>query len=107
LRLYCLLNQENIWTNVKTSAQSRSSLEQYAFSVIGDTPVFDVSRAQLLEILQPIWFEKTETADRVRRRIAAITDDLRAERNPAIWKGGLKGKLPDVEKIKKAKAPAG
>ena len=98
------------WTNVKTAAQWRSSLEQYAFPVIGDTPVFDVSRTQVLAILQPIWFEKTETADRVRRRIAAvldaaISDELRTKRNPAIWRGSLLGKLPSVESVKKARAP--
>ena len=103
-------NLEPSWTNVKTAAQWRSSLEQYAFPVIGDTPVSDVSRTQVLAILQPIWFEKTETADRVRRRIAAIldaaiSDDLRTERNPAIWRGSLHGKLPSVESVKKAKAP--
>jgi integrase len=103
-------NLEPSWTNAKTSAQWRSSLEQYAFPVIGDTPVSDVSRTQVLEILQPIWIEKTETADRVRRRIAAIldasiSDDLRTERNPAIWRGSLHGKLPSVESVKKAKAP--
>ena len=103
-------NLEPSWTNTKTSAQWRSSLEQYAFPVIGDTPVSDISRTQVLEILQPIWIEKTETADRVRRRIAAIldaaiSDDLRTERNPAIWRGSLHGKLPSVESVKKAKAP--
>ena len=103
-------NLEPSWTNAKTSAQWRSSLEQYAFPVIGDTPVSDISRTQVLEILQPIWIEKTETADRVRRRIAAIldaaiSDDLRTERNPAVWRGSLHGKLPSVESVKKAKAP--
>ena len=103
-------NLEPSWTNVKTSAQWRSSLEQYAFPVIGDSPVSDVSRTQVLEILQPIWIEKTETADRVRRRIAAIldaaiSDDLRTERNPAVWRGSLHGKLPSVESVKKAKVP--
>ena len=103
-------NLEPTWTNEKTAAQWRSSLEEYAFPVIGDTPVSDVTRAQILDILQPIWYEKTETADRVRRRIAAIldvaiSDDLRTERNPAIWRGSLKGKLPTAESVKNAKAP--
>jgi hypothetical protein len=85
---------EPTWANSKTSAQWESSLEQYSFPVIGDTPVSYVSRTQVLEILEPIWYEKTETADRVRRRIgiildAAMTDDLRTERNPAIWKVSL------------------
>jgi len=103
-------NLEPTWTNRKTAAQWRSSLEKYAFPVIGETPEADVTRAQVLEILQPIWYEKTETADRVRRRRAAIldvaiSDDLRAERNPAIWRGSLKGKLPTAESVKNAKAP--
>jgi integrase len=37
---------------------------------------------------------------------AAISDDLRTERNPAVWRGSLHGKLPSVESVKKAKAPA-
>jgi len=101
---------EPIWTSPKTSAQWRSSLESYAFPVIGETPVSDVSRVQVLEILQPIWFEKTETADRVRRRIAAvldaaIDDELRDARNPASV-SSLRTKLPSVERTKNAKAPA-
>tara|TARA_B110000211_G_scaffold219833_1_gene265927 strand:- start:326 stop:619 length:294 start_codon:yes stop_codon:yes gene_type:complete len=57
-----------------------------------------------------IWIEKTETVDRVRRRIAAIldaaiSDDLRTESNPVIWRGSLHGKLPSIESVKKAKAP--
>tara|TARA_R110002153_G_scaffold120048_3_gene265239 strand:- start:3445 stop:4731 length:1287 start_codon:yes stop_codon:yes gene_type:complete len=101
---------EPIWTSPKTSAQWRSSLESYAFPVIGETPVSDVSRVQVLEILQPIWFEKTETADRVRRRIAAvldaaIDDELREARNPASVRS-LRTKLPSVERTKNAKAPA-
>ena len=104
-------NLEPSWTNKKTSAQWRSSLEQYAFPVIGNTPVSDVSRTQVLEILKDIWFDKTETADRVRRRIAsildaAISDDLRTERNPAVWRGSLQGKLPKPETLKQAKAPS-
>jgi len=100
---------EPIWTSPKTSAQWRSSLESYAFPVIGETPVSDVSRVQVLEILQPIWFEKTETADRVRRRIAAvldaaIDDELREARNPASVRS-LRTKLPSVESVKNAKAP--
>jgi integrase len=101
---------ESSWTNIKTAAQWRSSLEQYAFPVIGSTPVGDITKSQILAILEPIWFDKTETADRVRRRIAtildvAISDGHRNSRNPANWRGSLQGKLPNAEAQKKAQKP--
>ncbi|MDA9372310.1 tyrosine-type recombinase/integrase [Porticoccaceae bacterium] len=97
------------WTNHKTAKQWESSLRQYAFPIIGKMPVSGIERKHILKILEPIWFDKTETADRVRRRIEAvlrraISDGLRAGDNPAAWRGGLEHRLPSAEKTKNKRA---
>lgn len=60
------------WRNPKHAAQFISSLETYAFPRIGKTRVADVSSADVLAVLTPIWLEKAETARRVRQRIGTI-----------------------------------
>ena len=50
------------------------SLERYAFPRIGPRPVSEVSSADVLEILTPIWHEKPETARAVRQRVRTALD---------------------------------
>lgn len=72
---------ELLWTNKKQrlsngkhQKQWLSTLEQYVFPHIGDTPVAEVTPREILAILQPIWHEKPETAGRVLQRMRAIFD---------------------------------
>lgn len=93
------------WRNAKHVAQWRTSLERYAFSVIGELAVRDISISHVLLILEPIWRSKTETAARVRGRIEAVLDwaTVRAYRsgdNPARWRGHLDKILPKPSKVK-------
>ncbi|MCK0102354.1 integrase arm-type DNA-binding domain-containing protein [Pseudohalocynthiibacter sp. F2068] len=60
------------WRNVKHAAQFISTLETYAFPRIGKLKVGDVTTADVLAVLQPIWLKKPETARRVRQRIGTI-----------------------------------
>ncbi|SDE47675.1 tyrosine-type recombinase/integrase [Limimaricola pyoseonensis] len=60
------------WRNAKHAAQFISTLETYAFPVIGAQRVSDITTADLLAVLQPIWLEKPETARRVRQRIGTV-----------------------------------
>ena len=60
------------WRNAKHAAQWTSTLETYAFPVLGELPVDRVSGADVLRVLTPIWTTKTETARRVRQRISAV-----------------------------------
>lgn len=62
------------WRNAKHKAQWISTLETYAFPTIGQTPVDQVDGPAILALLQPIWLEKPETAQRVRQRIGATLD---------------------------------
>ena len=50
------------------------SMERYAFPRIGGRPVSEVSTADVLEILTPIWHVKAETARAVRQRIRSVIE---------------------------------
>lgn len=60
------------WRNTKHAAQFISTLETYAFPHMGNLRVTDVTTADVLKVLTPIWTEKPETARRVRQRIGTI-----------------------------------
>ena len=88
--------------NAKHRQQWRSTLEAYA-KTLNDKPIDAIETAHVLEVLQPIWNTKRETARRVRGRIERILDaakakGLRTGENPALWRGHLKAILPDQKK---------
>ena len=87
------------WKNSKHAAQWTSTLETYAYSICGGMVVADITTPIILNILEPIWTTKTETASRLRGRIEAKLDyatakGLREGSNPARWKGHLELTLP-------------
>lgn len=91
--------------NKKHTSQWITSLEKYAFPVLGDVEVGAITMQQVLAVLEPIWLTKTETATRVRERIEAVlawstVSGYRSGQNPAVWKGNLKHALPAPSKIK-------
>src|SRR6185437_15831342 len=57
------------WRNPKHRAQWRSTLETYAYPIIGDVPARDVTASHIVDILRPIWAVKYDTARKVRGRI--------------------------------------
>lgn len=76
-------------------------MEAYAFPRIGKLKVPDVTSADVLDVLTPIWTEKAETARRVRQRIGtvmkwAIAHGWRKD-NPAE---NIAQALPKADKIK-------
>lgn len=100
--------QSDGWRNPKHRQQWANTLETYANPVIGKMLVRDVNHNHVLQILEPIWKIKTETATRVRGRIESVLDwatvrKHRTGENPARWKGHLEhmlaapGKLAKVE----------
>ena len=96
------------WKNDKHSDQWRNTLETYAWPVIGDLPVAKVDTGHVMQILEPIWSEKTETASRVRGRIESVLDWAKARHfrsgdNPARWRGHLDKLLPARSKVQKVK----
>jgi integrase len=60
------------WRNAKHAAQFISTLETYALPRLGKLRVTEISTADVLAVLQPIWIEKPETAKRVRQRIGTV-----------------------------------
>jgi integrase len=87
------------WRNPKHRAQWRSTLATYVLPRIGETPVTDVSTSEVIQILEPLWRTRSETARRVRGRIEVIIDwatahGLRDGANPARFRGHLDKLLP-------------
>lgn len=94
------------WDNPKHRQQWTNTLKTYADPHIGELLVRDITLAHILEVLQPIWKTKTETATRVRGRIEAVLDwatvrGYRQGDNPARWKGHLEQLLPKPSKVSK------
>lgn len=67
-----LAQREKQLSNAKHLKQWTSTMETYVFPVIGNTPVAEVTTAQVLDVLTPIWFAKPETAKRVMQRMEAV-----------------------------------
>lgn len=85
-----------------------SALERHAIPVIGSLPVASIDRAHILQVLEPIWRTKTETATRVRQRLESVltwatVSGHRVGENPARWKGNLQELLPNPAKVSKVK----
>lgn len=96
------------WKNEKHEAQWSSTLDQYAFPVIGRLHVRDIELSHVLKILEPIWTQKTETASRLRGRIESVLDwatvrHYRDGLNPARWKGHLDKTLAAPNKVTRKK----
>lgn len=88
------------WRNEKHGKDFISSLETHAFPKLGESKVQDVTTADVLAVLTPIWTKIPETAKRVRQRIGtvmkwAIAQGWRQD-NPA---DNLDGALPKVPKV--------
>lgn len=94
------------WANAKHRYQWKATLEQYAYPMIGKLPVNRIDTDHVFEILQPIWFEKIETAKRLRGRIEKVLDWARSKKyrdgdNPALWNGTLSHRLPAPRRVQK------
>ena len=88
----------------KHRKQWRATLDTYAGPVIGSKRVADITRQDVLRVLEPIWEEKTETATRLRGRIEAVLSwatvaGHREGDNPARWAGNLSELLPKPGKV--------
>ena len=104
----CVEAKRSEWRNKKHGDQWLSTLQTYAFPIIGDKSLDEVELEDVLAILSPIWTSKTETASRLRGRLewifaAAITRRLRTSSNPAAWRGLLATVLPKPNKVKPEK----
>jgi hypothetical protein len=95
---------EASWRNDKHRQQWRNTLATYVYPVIGELPVAEVGTAHVLQILEPIWKAKAETASRVRGRMETILDAAKARgyregENPARWRGHIAQILPTRSRL--------
>ena len=88
------------WRNPRHPREWMSSLRRLAFPRIGKMPVSEVTSADVLEILSPIWHRKAQTARRVRQRLRAVLEwavamEFRID-NPCDRIGPVLGPQQDV-----------
>ena len=60
------------WRSARHAKDWVSSLRGYAFPQLGHRPVGEITTADILAVLTPIWHDKQVTARRVRQRIGAV-----------------------------------
>jgi integrase len=92
------------WRSVKSGEQWQSSLKTYVYPIIGKLLVRDISTAEVLRVLEPIWKTIPETASRIRGRVQAIlawaaVRGYRSSENPARWADHLKEALPSRKRL--------
>jgi integrase len=85
------------WRNPRHRSQYLTTLEQYAWPIIGALPVASIDVPLVLKVLEqkvdddgPLWTARSQTAARLRGRIEAILDWAKARGhrqgdNPADW----------------------
>ena len=101
-----IASHEPGWRNAKHRQQWRNTLKTYVYPVLGQLPVGAIDTDLVLKVLQPIWLKRPETAGRVRGRIEAVLNrvkalGLREGQNPAQWRGHLDQLLPARSKVRR------
>ncbi len=107
------------YTNDKHRKQWVSTLQAYAFPIIGKMLVADIEMRHVLDVLlQPtkhrdgrtgkLWETKTETAKRLLDRVRTVLDfatvnQYRSGTNPAVWKGYLDTQLASPRGLQRVK----
>lgn len=94
------------WRNAKHAAQWSSTLQTYAYPIVGDLPVSAVDTGLVLRIIETLWLEHPETATRLRSRVERVLDyattrGFRSGDNPARWRGHLDNLLPKRTQVAK------
>jgi integrase len=94
------------WKSPKSLAAWEGTLRDYAYPVIGKLPVGAVDTTLVLRVVEPIWNDKPETANRLRGRLEMVLDyarviGQRSGENPARWRGHLDHLLPARQAVAK------
>ena len=81
--IYCTKKVHEInlptWKNEKFAKQWLSSLEHHVFPTIGKLPISQVTSADILRVLTPIWNTKGDTAKKIKQRLRMIIKWARAQ----------------------------
>lgn len=95
-----LLQLKDAHRNPKHSAQWRSTLTQYAYPVIGAKSVEEITSADVVEILEPLFSRIPTTAQRLQQRIekvlawCIVRGHRKNQDNPARWRAHLSEAIP-------------
>jgi integrase len=85
------------WRGAKTEARWRNLLENHA-KPIRAKAIAAIKNKDVIAVLDPIWGEKQETAEKLREAIERVLDAAKVEGhrsgdNPAVWRGNLEHAL--------------
>jgi integrase len=94
------------WRGARHADEWANTLGTYAYPKLAELPVDEIDLGLVVQVLEPIWSTKPETASRLRGRIEMVLDaatvrGLREGANPAQWKGNLAHILPARSKLRK------
>jgi integrase len=100
---------EHKWKNPKHRLQWRNTLATHVYPTFGDKSINEVTRTDIIGVLKPIWYSRTETAERLRSRILmvmewAVANGYRtAQEDPSGWRRHLLKALPSIPKTKRVR----
>ncbi|NSZ73227.1 tyrosine-type recombinase/integrase [Agrobacterium tumefaciens] len=91
------------WRGAKTEARWRNLLTNHAKPIRAKT-LASIRVRDVVQVLEPIWGDKQETAEKLREAIERVLDSAKVEGhrsgdNPAAWKGALEHVLHKPNEI--------
>lgn len=106
-----IASKEPEWRNAKHRYQWEQTLGDSYCKKLRQMQVADITFHDVLEVLEPVWRDKQETASRLRGRMERVfayarVQGWRTGDNPALWNGLLKEVLPKRQKLQRGHLPA-
>ena len=103
-----IASKSHEWKNAKHAQQWKNTITNYAFPVLGNLQISQITTDLILKVLEPIWVSKAETASRIRQRLEMIWDYAKVRsyvtgENPARLRGHLVMILPKTSKVKRVR----
>jgi integrase len=101
-----IADHEASWRNAVHRQQWKTTLATYVSPKIGTLSVGAIGTPEVTKVLDAIWLEKPETANRIRGRLELVLDWAKARgyrtgENPARWRGHLDAVYPRRSKLRK------
>ena len=104
--MYIDKKMKDEWNNPKSEQQWKNTIATYAAPILDKKPLIDINTNDIIEVLDPIWKNKTETARRLQQRLFRIMGYAKIKNwyphsNPAEWNGNLKEVMTNPFKLQK------
>ncbi|MBK5106183.1 MAG: integrase arm-type DNA-binding domain-containing protein, partial [Burkholderiales bacterium] len=106
----CFQAMKGQWSHNKTQKIWHRAINHYC-EPIRPRPIAAINTEDVLQVLNPIWQTKSETASKLRGRIERVLDFAKAKgwrtgENSARWRGHLENILPKPQKLTRGHFPA-